>query len=429
MIRNNALAGNLSFEITFELVDPSGSTLDQNLVDEWHGYPGELCGADCQVGDPLWVDPAAGDLHLRQGSPAVDHGSAEAAPGEDLDGVARPQGAGFDIGAFELPQTTTCTLTCSGSAPATAEVGSPVAFAGSAEATGCSGSPTWDWDFGDGSAHASVEDPSHTFQAAGSFTWTVTVAADSITCSDSGQVVVEGGPQPTAQYLVPGLSHLPGAGGSVWRSDLAVVNPGSSAASLTLTLYDHDTGAATTVSRTLAAGATEEWVDVLVSVLGLAPSAQAKGILHVASSEPLAISCRTYNQETASRTYGQQLPALTEADALAGGEEGIVPHLKRGDRFRTNLGVVNLGEVAATVGVRLFDASGQQVGSSQSLALAAGRWRQQSDVFAWVGAGDEEIAYARITASPTTARVWVYASLVDNATGDPTTVAVVVPRE
>ena len=104
-IRNNALAGNLSFEITFESVDPAGSTLDHNLIDGWHGYPGELCGTDCQVGDPLWVDPAAGDLHLQQASPAVDHGSAVAAPARDLDGVARPQGAGFDIGAFELKVT------------------------------------------------------------------------------------------------------------------------------------------------------------------------------------------------------------------------------------------------------------------------------------------------------------------------------------
>jgi PKD repeat protein len=322
-----------------------------------------------------------------------------------------------------------CTLTCSGSAPVTASVGDPVAFAGTAETSGCSGSPSWDWDFGDGSAHDSVEDPSHTYPSAGTFTWTMTASVEGAVCSDSGQIVVSGVPEPTARYLVPGVAHLPGAGGSTWRSDLAVVNPGTTDADLTLTLLDHDTGVTTTAHRTLAAGTSEEWVDLLVSVLGLQPSAQVKGLLAVASSEPLAISCRTYNQETVTRTFGQNLPALTAADALAGGADGVVPHVKRNARFRTNLGVVNLGPEEATVEVRLFDASGDQVGSIGSLTLPGGNWRQQNDVLGWVGAGDQEIAYARVTPSPASALVWVYASLVDNATGDPTTVIAVVPSE
>jgi hypothetical protein len=49
----------------------------------------------------LFVEPAARDLHLLADAAAVDSGSAAAAPAIDIEGVARPQGAGIDIGAYE----------------------------------------------------------------------------------------------------------------------------------------------------------------------------------------------------------------------------------------------------------------------------------------------------------------------------------------
>lgn len=49
---------------------------------------------------PLFVAPPF-DLHLRAGAAAIDSGSATLAPSLDADRVPRPQGAGFDIGAYE----------------------------------------------------------------------------------------------------------------------------------------------------------------------------------------------------------------------------------------------------------------------------------------------------------------------------------------
>ena len=50
--------------------------------------------------DPLFVGP--GDDHLRSASPAIDSGTSTNAPGSDFDGRPRPEGAGFDRGAYEV---------------------------------------------------------------------------------------------------------------------------------------------------------------------------------------------------------------------------------------------------------------------------------------------------------------------------------------
>jgi parallel beta-helix repeat protein len=51
--------------------------------------------------DPLFVDPAAADFHLRPGSPLIDAGDNLGSVTNDFDDIPRPQGAGYDIGAFE----------------------------------------------------------------------------------------------------------------------------------------------------------------------------------------------------------------------------------------------------------------------------------------------------------------------------------------
>lgn len=104
-----------------------------------------------------------------------------------------------------------------------------------------------------------------------------------------------------------------------------------------------------------------------------------------------------------------------------------MPQLRKSTAFRTNVGVVNLGDSAATVVITLRDAGGAPVGDAKTMTVAAGRWAQQYDLFADVGAGDRETAYATVEVETGGARVWAYASLVDNLTGDPTTIPVLAP--
>jgi predicted outer membrane repeat protein len=51
--------------------------------------------------DPLFVDPGNYDFHLMANSPCIDAGTSIDAPDDDFDGYLRPQGSGYDIGAYE----------------------------------------------------------------------------------------------------------------------------------------------------------------------------------------------------------------------------------------------------------------------------------------------------------------------------------------
>jgi PKD repeat protein len=83
-----------------------------------------------------------------------------------------------------------CTLSCVASATSTVGVGQAVTFTATALPSGCAGSPGYDWDFGDGSPHATVRNPSHAYDSAGAYTWTVVLTLDGRTCTRSGTVTV-----------------------------------------------------------------------------------------------------------------------------------------------------------------------------------------------------------------------------------------------
>lgn len=85
VIKNNIVFGNSS-----NVSDrSSGTILANNLVT-----------------DPSFVDASNGNFRLKSGSPAIDKGLDIAEVTLDLDGVARPQGASVDIGAYEYKLTT-----------------------------------------------------------------------------------------------------------------------------------------------------------------------------------------------------------------------------------------------------------------------------------------------------------------------------------
>ncbi|HOZ49677.1 MAG TPA: choice-of-anchor Q domain-containing protein [Candidatus Hydrogenedentes bacterium] len=83
--------------------------------------------------DPLFVDGTDGgdgfDLRLQPGSPCIDAGTETGAPSTDFDGLARPLGAGYDVGAYEYASAAPVFVQTSPVAVTMSEDGAPTAWA------------------------------------------------------------------------------------------------------------------------------------------------------------------------------------------------------------------------------------------------------------------------------------------------------------
>jgi len=95
-----------------------GSGTWANTTD-WTGTGTIATGTVNIWGDPAFVDPAAGDYHIRESSAARDSG-VDAGTTVDMDGERRPQGSGYDIGADEWYPEVTDTPTPTNTPTATA---------------------------------------------------------------------------------------------------------------------------------------------------------------------------------------------------------------------------------------------------------------------------------------------------------------------
>jgi PKD repeat protein len=224
-------------------------------------------------------------------------------------------------------------------------------------------------------------------------------------------------------YWVPVVSHVDvPSKNAYYRSDTGLLNLASTTASVTLRLY---TGSSV-LSTTRSVSALGQ--DIVQDIAGLLGFTTGSGALEVRSDQPLIVTSRTYNQEQGSgKTYGQGYDGITSAQGLAAGQSALLPQLVQDGvsgqtgTYRTNIGITNTGSTTASVTVRIYDAVGTQLWSDTK-SYTPGTFYQYQEPYR-TGAGRTNITegYAKITVNSGSGVV-AYASVLDNASSDPTTI-------
>jgi len=238
----------------------------------------------------------------------------------------------------------------------------------------------------------------------------------SISVSDQSFSVIQDGVETHSVYLVAGIAETEGAAQTRWKSDLAILNPGEASAQVDLE-YRHGHGTSM-ASMSVGPGGIVELSNVAVDTFGVPNSA---GAVEVTASTELIVTARTFN-DSSDGTFGQFLPGVTESEGLAGDAVAVLSQLNSGSGFRTNVGFIDLGGDGAVVRIRLFDGAGESVGSELAEIVPPGGWFQVNRVFRAADAGACSGCYALVDLAGGVGPVWAYASVVDNSSGDPTTI-------
>ncbi len=249
--------------------------------------------------------------------------------------------------------------------------------------------------------------------ASSGFSATVDITYNPLSCSPYGKV-----------YFVSGIGHIHGVAPAFWYSDLAVFAAADEASQIRISFA----GSSKTLGPLeVGLGPHQQltWNDVLVSLLGL--TGEDVGVVKVESTQPLQVLARTYSRLTDAcdgkqKTYGQSYEGLEATQALVAGQVGYLVNLRSDSPFRTNVEFVNVGGVAANVEVRFYTSGGVPIGGPLNRGVTPG---QRVAVTAALPTG-QPAAYAEVRVAPAPGRVIGFASVIDGASTDPTTIPMLV---
>jgi hypothetical protein len=215
-----------------------------------------------------------------------------------------------------------------------------------------------------------------------------------------------------ATRIIPVAGHIPGANGTSWTTDVTLRNTTSAPMSVSL-VFHSDRGITRSRSVTLAAGGSlllEDAVDPS-RFPGSNPPAWL-GQLEIQSPDQLTASAHIFTKGREGGTFGSTHEGV-DPEVLS--EGGTIPGLVNDAHFRSNVAFANPSDAGIALSYSLRNMDGS-VAASRTLDLPAHTTRQTA-LSEDVG-GDSHVSLFWSATGP----AYAVGSIIDNASGDPTSV-------
>lgn len=237
--------------------------------------------------------------------------------------------------------------------------------------------------------------------------------------SDAFSIIDDSGP--ISIYWLDNVARTNGAAGSVWRSDVVLLNPNEEDAEVELWFFAPD--GAHVLGATVRNG-TEGIFEDVVALIGT----QGKGCLGIGATQTLLVSGRIYN-ETSNGTFGQFVQGWNDGDGLGEGQWGRLLQLRQAEgQFRTNLTVTNSGVSDGKVRIKLFDSGGNEL-HSYTINVAPRTLKQDLEPYK-NRAGRPNLGWGFAVVEALEGEgLLVSASVIDSKTNDPTTIPIIVSAQ
>ncbi len=239
--------------------------------------------------------------------------------------------------------------------------------------------------------------------------------------------------------IIPVAGALPGANNTYFRTDVSIMNTGTTPGAGTLRFYNR-TGEVIDKTINLNPLQTGTYVDVTTTLFGIT-TPHVGYMTFTPTAGNFAVTSRNYSTPVGSNaTFGTAVPILALTSALRptqvrriGGIEDAAPDTISAQRpatFRSNIGLIETAGAAATVKVTVFyrytgSLTSTTTGASATFDLAPGQFVLVGLGNAIFGAdraaaGDLHNVMVEFEVTGGTGNVLPFVSSIDNGTGDST---------
>jgi len=255
---------------------------------------------------------------------------------------------------------------------------------------------------------------------------------------------LQGGLTGRSEMVIPVAGTLPGANGTLFRTDLWVTGAAGGSVQASVDYWERQaTGAMQQFTKQVSAPAngTAIYGNVVATLFERPAPSVGYLVIRPSASASILASSRTYTTDNAPapKTLGTAVPAIARSGGIVRGQSKTLGGLRdttaatvserRPGSYRTNIGILETSGKPATVrlSVLFFDGRGLaagQVAAQKEYQLAANEWRQislaVSDILGDGRAiyGDLDNVQIKAEVTQGDGRVTFYATQTDNGTGD-----------